>query len=79
MLGPAHHDSSLDDVAPLLVRNLADLGVFYLVDSDGELRRAAAATRDPAQAVDRGRHHGPTDDGARPITSQDRSFAIESP
>ncbi|MFL5307834.1 MAG: PAS domain S-box protein, partial [Polyangia bacterium] len=49
VLGPAHHDSSLNDVAPLLVRSLADMGVFYVVDSDGELRRAAVAARDPAK------------------------------
>ncbi|MES1207743.1 MAG: ATP-binding protein, partial [Pseudomonadota bacterium] len=48
VLGPAHRESSLADVAPLLVRNLADLGVFFLIDSDGEMRRAAVATRDPA-------------------------------
>ena len=48
VLGAAHHESSLTDVAPLLVRNLADMGVFYLVDPDGELRRTVVATRDPA-------------------------------
>ena len=50
VMGPRHHDSSLNDVAPLLVRDFADLGVFYLVQPDGELRRAAAATHDPAKA-----------------------------
>ncbi len=50
VMGPRHHESSLSDVAPLLVRDFADLGVFYLVQADGELRRAAAATRDPAKA-----------------------------
>ena len=45
VLGLVHHESSLNDVAPLLVRNLADLGIFYLADADGELRRAAVATR----------------------------------
>ncbi|MES1205462.1 MAG: PAS domain-containing sensor histidine kinase [Pseudomonadota bacterium] len=49
VLDPLRHESSLAEVAPLLVRNLADLGVFYLVDPDGELRRAAVATRDPAK------------------------------
>ncbi len=49
-LGPAHHDSTLDEVAPLLVRNLADLGVFYLVEPNGELRRAVVATPDPDKA-----------------------------
>jgi PAS domain S-box-containing protein len=50
VMGPLHQESSLNDVAPLLVRDFADLGVFYLVQPDGELRRAAAATRDPAKA-----------------------------
>ena len=76
-MGPAHHESSLNDVAPLLVRNFADIGVFYLVQSDGELRRAAAATRDPAKGwiADVIMHCRPR----RPeITSQGRSFATEN-
>jgi len=49
VLSPLRYESSLDDVAPLVARSLADLVIFYVVQADGELHRVAAATRDPAQ------------------------------
>jgi signal transduction histidine kinase len=50
LLSPLRHESSLNDVAPMVARNLADLVIFFVVQPDGELQRVAAATRDPAQA-----------------------------
>jgi PAS domain S-box-containing protein len=50
VLSPIRYEESLNDVAPLLVRDLADFGIFYLVQPDGELTRVAAAARDPEQA-----------------------------
>jgi PAS domain S-box-containing protein len=50
VLSPLRYESSLDDVAPLIARNLADLVIFFVVQPDGELQRVAAAARDPAQA-----------------------------
>lgn len=50
VLSPLRYESSLDDVAPLIARNLADFVVFFVLQPDGELHRVAAATRDPAQA-----------------------------
>jgi PAS domain S-box-containing protein len=47
---PMESESELDDVALFLARQLADLVVFYVVQPDGELRRAAASCRDPAKA-----------------------------
>jgi PAS domain S-box-containing protein len=50
VLSPIRSDSSLDDVAPLVARSLADLVVFFVAQADGELQRVAAATSDPARA-----------------------------
>ena len=50
VLSPIRYEESLNDVAPLLVRELADIGVFYLIQPDGELQRVAAAARDPDRA-----------------------------
>lgn len=49
VLSPLRYESSLNDVAPLVARNLADLVIFYVVQADGELHRVAAATREPTQ------------------------------
>jgi signal transduction histidine kinase len=50
VLSPVLYECSLNDVAPLVARHLADLVVFFIVQADGELQRVAAATRDPAQS-----------------------------
>jgi PAS domain S-box-containing protein len=50
VLSPLRYESSLDDVAPMVARNLADLVIFFVVQENGELHRVAAATRNPAQA-----------------------------
>jgi len=50
VLSPIRYDSPLTEVAPLVARDMADLVVFYVVQADGDLQRAAVATRDPAQA-----------------------------
>jgi PAS domain S-box-containing protein len=50
VLSPIRYEESLNEVAPLLVRDFADIGIFYLVQPDGELRRVAAAARDPDHA-----------------------------
>jgi PAS domain S-box-containing protein len=50
VLSPILYESPLAEVAPLIAKNLADLVVFFVVQPDGELRRVAAATRDPAKA-----------------------------
>ena len=49
VLSPMRYEGSLNEVAPLLVREIADLGIFYAVQPDGELCRVAAATRDPGK------------------------------
>jgi PAS domain S-box-containing protein len=50
VLSPLRYESSLDEVAAVVARDLADLVVFYLVQPDGELERVAAAVHDPAGA-----------------------------
>jgi signal transduction histidine kinase len=50
VLSPLRYESSLDDVAPLVARNLADLVIFFVVQADGDLQRVAAATHNPAQS-----------------------------
>jgi signal transduction histidine kinase len=50
LLSPLRYERSLEDVAPLVARELADLVIFFAAQEDGELQRVAAATRDPAQA-----------------------------
>jgi PAS domain S-box-containing protein len=50
VLSPIMYESPLSEVAALIARNLADLVVFFVVQPDGEMRRVAAATRDPAKA-----------------------------
>ena len=49
-LSPLRYEGSLEDVAPLVARDLADLVILFVVQADGDLQRVAAATRDPAQA-----------------------------
>jgi PAS domain S-box-containing protein len=46
---PVEFEGALDEVALFLARQLADLVVFYVVQPDGELRRAAAGCRDSAK------------------------------
>jgi PAS domain S-box-containing protein len=50
VLSPIRYESSLQDVAPLVARDLADVVLFFVVQADGELERVAAATRDPTRA-----------------------------
>jgi PAS domain S-box-containing protein len=47
---PVEVESALDDVAHFLARQLADLVIFYVVQPDGALRRAAASCRHSAKA-----------------------------
>jgi PAS domain S-box-containing protein len=50
VLSPLRYESSINDVARLVARDLADLVIFFVVQPDGELHRVAAAARDPAQS-----------------------------
>jgi PAS domain S-box-containing protein len=50
VLSPLRYESSLNDVAPVVARDLADLVVFYVVQADGELERVAAAVHAPGRA-----------------------------
>jgi PAS domain S-box-containing protein len=50
VLSPLRYESPLNDVAPLIASELADLVMFYVVQPDGDLHRVAAATREPKPA-----------------------------
>jgi signal transduction histidine kinase len=44
------YEDTLTHVARLITRDLADFSVLYIVDDEGELRRARASSRDPETA-----------------------------